>query len=41
MNWLKQLEPEIVWDDKGHAPPLKTEVDWIKAGEIVFDAPVG
>ncbi|MHB8653298.1 MAG: hypothetical protein ACYDA9_05395 [Terriglobia bacterium] len=41
MDWLKQQEPQIVWDDKGHAPPLKTEADWIKAGEIVFDAPVG
>ena len=40
MEWLQQQEPEIVWDDKGHAPPLKTEADWIKAGEIVFDAPI-
>jgi hypothetical protein len=27
-----------VWDDTEHAPPPKTEADWIKAGEIVFDA---
>jgi hypothetical protein len=39
MDSLKQQEPVIVWDDAGHAPPLKTEADWIKAGEIVFDAP--
>ena len=38
MNWLKQQEPVIVWDDKGHAPPLGSEADWIKAGEIVFDS---
>jgi hypothetical protein len=35
---LKQQEPEIVWDDAGHRPPLQTEADWIRAGEIVFDA---
>jgi len=39
MDWLKQQEPVILWDDKGHAPPLKTNADWIRAGEIVFDAP--
>jgi hypothetical protein len=37
---LKQLAPEIVWDDAGRHPPLETEADWIRAGEIVFDAPV-
>jgi len=31
---LKQLEPEIVFDPA----KLKTEADWIKAGELVFDA---
>ncbi len=30
----------ILWDDSGHAPPLKSESDWIKAGEIVFDSAV-
>jgi len=39
MDWLKQQEPVILWDDKGHAPPLKTNADWIRAGEMVFDAP--
>jgi hypothetical protein len=37
---LTQLEPEIVWDDAGHQPPLETESDWILAGETVFDAPL-
>jgi hypothetical protein len=40
MGWLKHQEPQIVWDDAGHAPPLKTQADWIKAGEIVFDSPI-
>jgi hypothetical protein len=40
LDWLKQQDPVIVWDDKDHAPPLKTEADWIKAGEIVFDSPI-
>ena len=39
-DWLKQLEPVIVWDEAGHAQPLKTDADWIQAGEIVFDAPI-
>lgn len=36
---LKKLDPEIVWDDHGHRPALKTAADWIAAGELVFDAP--
>ena len=40
LEWLKQQEPSIVWDDAGHAPPLKTDADWIRAGELVFDAPI-
>lgn len=44
MDWLKQQEPEILWgiDPKGveHKPSLKTEADWIKAGEMVFDSPI-
>jgi hypothetical protein len=38
-DWLKQQQPEIIWDDRGRTPPLKTQPDWIKAGEIVFLAP--
>jgi hypothetical protein len=34
-EWLKQQEPETVFD----VSKLKTEADWIKAGEVVFDAP--
>jgi hypothetical protein len=40
LDWLKQQEPTVIWDDEGHAPALKTNADWIKAGEIVFDAPI-
>ena len=41
IEWLKEQEPVILWDDQGHAPPLQTEADWIRAGEIVFDASPG
>jgi len=41
MGWLKQQEPQVIWDDAGHRPALQTEADWIKAGEIAFDAPTG
>jgi hypothetical protein len=40
LEWLQKQEPVLVWDDKGHAPPLVTEADWIKAGEMVFDSPI-
>jgi hypothetical protein len=36
LEWLKQQEPEIAFDPAR----LKTEADWIKAGELVFDAPI-
>ena len=36
MDWLKQQEPEIAFD----ASKLETEEDWIKAGELVFEAPI-
>ena len=35
-NKLKKIEPQITFD----ATKLKTEKDWIKAGELVFDAPI-
>jgi hypothetical protein len=42
--WLAQQEPLVLWgeDRNGtrHAPPLTTEADWIRAGEMVFDAPI-
>src|SRR5215467_11472643 len=44
-EWLRQQEPEILWgedqDGRKHAPPLETEADWIKAGEMVFDSSLG
>jgi hypothetical protein len=39
-DWLRQQEPTILWDDGAHRPTLETEADWIKAGELVFNAPV-
>src|ERR1043165_9132438 len=36
IEWLKQQEPEIAFDPA----KLKTEQDWIKAGELVFNAPI-
>ena len=38
--WLLEQEPTILWDDRAHRPGLETEADWIKAGELVFNAPV-
>ncbi|MBV9675025.1 MAG: hypothetical protein JO185_01725, partial [Acidobacteriaceae bacterium] len=40
IDQLTQQEPVVIWDDKGQAPVLKTEQDWIHAGELVFDYPV-
>ena len=40
MDWLKQQEPVIIWDEKGHAPQLNNQSDWVNAGELVFDAPI-
>jgi hypothetical protein len=37
MQWLQTQDPEIAFD----ASKLKTDGDWIRAGEIVFDAPIG
>ena len=34
-EWLQKQEPEIIFD----ASRLRTKEDWIKAGELVFDAP--
>lgn len=36
MEWLAKQEPEFVFD----ASKLKTEADWIRAGELVFFAPI-
>jgi hypothetical protein len=39
-DWLQRQEPTVLWDDGAHRPKLDSETDWIKAGEIVFNAPV-
>jgi hypothetical protein len=36
IEWLKQQEPQSAFD----AGALKTEADWIRAGELVFDSPI-
>jgi hypothetical protein len=42
--WLEQQDPQVVWgvdyDGRTHTPVLETKPDWIKAGELVFDAPI-
>jgi mono/diheme cytochrome c family protein len=35
MDWLKKQEPEVAFDPS----KLKTREDWVKAGELVFNAP--
>src|SRR5262245_21829623 len=37
IDWLKRQEPQRAFD----AANLKSPEDWIAAGELVFDAPVG
>jgi hypothetical protein len=37
MEWLAQQEPELAFD----VATLRTDRDWIAAGESVFDAPIG
>jgi len=39
-DWLREQEPTVLWGDGAHRPKLETEEDWIKAGEIVFNAPL-
>jgi hypothetical protein len=39
-DWLAKQEPVVLRDDADPRPSLKTEADWIKAGEIVFSAPI-
>ena len=35
-DWLKRQEPQLAFDPR----TLKTKEDWVKAGAIVFDAPI-
>jgi hypothetical protein len=37
---LTQRDPEVIWDADKIRPRLDTEADWIRAGEIVFDAAI-
>ena len=37
MDWLAQQEPVVAFDPAA----LRTDADWIAAGETVFDAPIG
>jgi hypothetical protein len=37
IDWLKRQEPQVAFD----ATNLNTPADWMAAGELVFDAPVG
>jgi hypothetical protein len=39
LDRLRQEEPVVVWDEK-QAPPHGSDADWVRAGEIVFDAPI-
>ena len=34
--WLKEQEPETIFD----VSKLRTEDDWIRAGEVVFESPI-
>ena len=36
LDRLRQADPEVTFD----ASALRTEADWIRAGELVFDAPI-
>ena len=37
LEWLKKQKPEVIFDPGR----LRSQQDWIKAGEQVFDAPFG
>lgn len=36
LDWLKKRQPQIVFD----ASKLKTELNWVAAGKLAFDAPI-
>jgi hypothetical protein len=36
LDWLKKQEPEIIFDHT----KLQTKEDWIRAGQLVFEAPI-
>lgn len=37
LEWLKAQEPQEMWN----SAELRSEGDWVRAGEMVFDAPIG
>jgi hypothetical protein len=37
IDWLREQEPRVIFDPA----QLRSQDDWIKAGELVFDAPFG
>ena len=39
LEHLMTIEPEVLWDDEENRPSLKTEADWIQAGEVAYEAP--
>jgi hypothetical protein len=36
LDWLRSHEPQLVFD----SAKLKTQADWVRAGELVFEAPL-
>jgi hypothetical protein len=36
VDWLRRQKPELAWDRS----KLNTKDDWIRAGQVVFDAPI-
>ncbi|MBL8214879.1 MAG: hypothetical protein JNK87_29435, partial [Bryobacterales bacterium] len=37
LEWLRQQEPQQIWNSAA----LQTDDDWVRAGEMVFDAAIG
>ncbi|WP_263353426.1 c-type cytochrome [Acidicapsa acidisoli] len=40
MEWLRQQDPEVLWDESAYKPNLSSREDWIAAGRIVFNTPI-
>ena len=38
---LKSVEPVVLWGEQEARPKLESEADWVRAGELVFDSPLG
>ena len=38
MEMLQRQDPQVLWDDRGHAPPLKTDADCEELQEAVKGA---